>query len=117
MKKFWNGFLDVTDDFLAYILCLMGVLLVQYVPYLAVAGKIPTDIFIDWARLGISAVIALYVILNQEKGGDPAGKRNNSPQRMINAFQAGAGWNALIGIVAVSSNHAVALVGGLLGWS
>lgn len=102
MKKLKSILFDIADDVLAYFCTLAGVLLAQFAPYLATRGKLDSSGIIDLLRIGISALVALYIVAQQEGGADTddkkAGKRANFKQRMANAFAHGVAWNTLIGI-------------------
>jgi len=55
-----------------------------------------SDLGLNWIRVGVAAVIALIIIGQQEKGGDPAGKRANFVSRMGNALAHGIAWTSLL---------------------
>jgi len=101
-KTLWKWVGDVSDDFAAYVFTLAGVVLAQLAPYLATRGRIDPHVLGDWARLGISALVALYIVSTNETGADTpekkAGKRANFKVRMANAFAHGVAWNTLMGM-------------------
>ncbi len=103
LKKFWHNTLDILDDFLAYILTVVGILCSNYLPLLKTNQ--PIDITIDWWRIGLSAIVALLIIGKQENldvdsEGDTKksreGRRKRFSLRMINALAQGIMWNQII---------------------
>jgi hypothetical protein len=102
-KKAWNGFIDIVDDFLAYILTIIGIMLSNYLPLLKTTGTI--NIQADWWRIGISAMVALLIIGKQEAlaidengSTDKAkeGRKKKFSIRMFNALSNGMAWAQLI---------------------
>jgi hypothetical protein len=103
IKASWNKFIDVVDDFLAYILTIVGIVISNYLPLLKTTGTIHIEA--DWWRLGISAVVALMLIGRQEalvadENGSTdkakAGRKKKFSLRMFNALSQGMAWAQLI---------------------
>jgi hypothetical protein len=103
IKKAWGMFVDLTDDFLAYVLTIIGIMLSNYLPLLKTTGTI--DIKADWWRMGISAMVALLIIGKQESlaidengSTDKAkeGRKKKFSIRMFNALSNGISWATLI---------------------
>jgi len=101
MRKLTAKAIDLADDFLAYILTIVGILLSNYLPMLRTTGTI--DVSIDLWRIGISAMVALIIIGRQEAiatDGDTAkaraGRRRNFAPRMANALAQGIAWNTIV---------------------
>jgi len=101
-RRFWNKFVDIFDDFLAYILTIIGILYSTYQPMLQTTGHISFDI--DWQRIVVAAIGALLVIGKQEqltpdREGDKTaareGRKNRFVLRMINALGQGVLWSTL----------------------
>ena len=101
-RRFWNKFVDIFDDFLAYILTIIGILYSTYQPMLQTTGHISFDI--DWQRIVVAAIGALLVIGKQEQltpdsEGDKTaareGRKNRFVLRMINALGQGVLWSTL----------------------
>jgi hypothetical protein len=104
-KKFINKFIDAVDNFLAYILTIIGIVVSNYIPLLKTSGII--NIEADWWRLGISAIVALMIIGRQEtlvadNDGSTdkakAGRKKKFSLRMFNALSQGMAWQQLIDI-------------------
>jgi hypothetical protein len=103
IKASWNKFIDVVDDFLAYILTILGIMISNYLPLLKTSGTIHIET--DWWRLGISAIVALMLIGRQEtlvadENGSidkaKAGRKKKFSLRMFNALSMGMAWAQLI---------------------
>ena len=103
IKASWNKFVDVVDDFLAYILTIVGIIVSNYIPLLKTSGTIHIEA--DWWRLGISAIVALMSIGKQEvlvadNDGSTdkakAGRKKKFSLRMFNALSQGMAWAQLI---------------------
>jgi hypothetical protein len=101
-KNTWNKFVDIFDDFLAYILTIIGILYSTYQPMLKTTGHITFDI--DWQRVVVAAVGALLVIGKQEQlSPDDKGDKTKSREgrkgrftiRMINALGQGVLWSTM----------------------
>ena len=101
-KRFWDKFVDIFDDFLAYIMTIIGILSSTYLPMLKSTGKITLDI--DWGRFVVAAFTALLVISKQEqlvpdKEGEKTkareGRKNRFILRMANALAQGAFWSSI----------------------
>jgi hypothetical protein len=80
---------------------LMGVLLSQYAPLLLTQARL--DSVFDWVRLGISAVLSLYIVSQDESSGDPDGKRKNLKRRVATAFAHGMAWSQMVGIAGLAA--------------
>jgi hypothetical protein len=102
LKQFGNKVIDFLDDFLAYLLTIIGILSSTYIPMLKEKGSINLDI--DWGRFILAAVVALLVIGKQERLiGDSEGntikaregRRKNFLLRMANALGQGMLWSQL----------------------
>ena len=105
LKKVWGTFVDWVDDFLAYILTIIGIVISAYIPLLKSTNTI--NITIDWWRIGIAAVVALVIIGKQEsldtdengsKDKSKAGRRKRFSSRMTNAVAQGIMWDTLINL-------------------
>lgn len=96
LKKFWKWVASWADDLGVYFATLCGVLISQYAPLLLKQGPISAPF--EWLRLGISAIVAFYVVISDESGGDREGKRANFKRRVASAFAHGIAWNTLMGI-------------------
>jgi hypothetical protein len=103
LKKLWDKFIDVVDDFLAYVLTIIGIMLSNYLPLLKTQGVI--NIEADWWRIGISSIAALMIIGKQEtldadENGDKTkakeGRKKRFSIRMFNALSQGMMWQQLI---------------------
>lgn len=102
-KKFWDKFVDIFDDFLAYILTIIGILYSTYAPMLKSIDKITFE-NINWQRIAVAVITALLVIGKQEQltpdnQGDKTkareGRKNRFIIRMINAIAQGAFWASI----------------------
>ena len=103
IKQFWNKLIDIVDDFLAYILTIVGIIISNYIPLLKNSGTIHIEA--DWWRMGISAMVALLIIGKQEalsidENGSTdkakAGRKKKFSIRMFNALSNGISWATLI---------------------
>jgi hypothetical protein len=99
IKAFWNKFIDIVDDFLAFIMTIIGMLASNYLPLLKTSGTIHIEA--DWWRLVLSAIGAVIIIGQQEKlspdeDGDISkarkGRRKKFGMRMWNALSQGMAW-------------------------
>jgi hypothetical protein len=102
-RKLWERFVDVLDDFLAYVLTILGILVSTYVPLLKSSGII--DVHVDWWRVGISAIVALVIIGKQESldvddtgssAKSRAGRKRKFTIRMANALAQGIAWSQIM---------------------
>jgi hypothetical protein len=101
-KKAWDRFVDVVDDFLAYIMTMAGILASNYIPLLKTGGMI--DIKLGWGRIVLAAIVALLVVGKQEyipNKGDTAvaaraGRKSNFIMRMANALAQGMMWSQIV---------------------
>lgn len=84
------------EAFGVYLFTLIGILLSQYAPLLLKQGTIDTPF--EMIRLGISAVVAFYIVATDETTDDPEGKKKNLKRRLAHAFTHGFTWNSIIGI-------------------
>jgi len=103
LKAFWGKTFDVVDNFLAYILTIIGIVAANYIPLLKTTEIIRIEV--DWWRIGIAAVVALMIVGKQEtleadETGDTkkakAGRRKNFALRMFNALSQGIAWQQII---------------------
>jgi hypothetical protein len=103
LKKSWDKFVDVIDDFLAYFLTIAGIMISNYIPLLKTTGTIHIET--DWWRIGISAMVALIIIGRQESltidedgttNKSKAGRKKKFTIRMFNALSNGMAWAQLI---------------------
>jgi hypothetical protein len=103
IKKALDKFVDVVDDFLAYFLTIVGIMISNYIPLLKTTGTIHIES--DWWRIGISTVVALMIIGRQEtltadENGSTdkakAGRKKKFSLRMFNALSQGMAWQQLI---------------------
>jgi hypothetical protein len=103
IKKALDKFVDVVDDFLAYFLTIVGIMISNYIPLLKTTGTIHIES--DWWRIGISVVVALMIIGRQEtltadENGSTdkakAGRKKKFSLRMFNALSQGMAWQQLI---------------------
>lgn len=104
LRKFWKFAWSWMDDVAVYAATFLGVLLSQYAPLLLEHGPINTTF--EWLRLAISAVIAFYIVVSGESGGDREGKRANVRRRLAAAFAHGIAWNTLVGIAGQAAGGA-----------
>ena len=93
IKKMWSY---VVQTLGVYFFTFLGIVLSQYAPLLLKEGSIDTPF--QWIRLGISAAIALYIVVTDETQGDAAGKAANLKKRLSTAFAHGYMWNGLMGL-------------------
>lgn len=96
MPRIKKAIKDAMEGIGVYICTLLGIVIAQYGPMLV--GSPISDIVIQWTRLGLSAVIAFYLVIDDENKGDEEGKKNNLKRRLKNAFQEGMTWNVILGI-------------------
>ena len=103
LKKVFDKFIDAVDDFLAYFLTIVGIMISNYLPLLKTTGTIHIEA--DWWRMGISAIVALMIIGKQEtliadENGSTDEARNGRKKkfslRMVNALSNGMAWAQLI---------------------
>jgi len=103
LKAFWKKVVDVLDDFLAYVLTIIGILLSNYIPLLRETNII--TIQMDWFRIGISAIVALMIIGKQEAlESDETGNKTKAREgrkkrfgvRMFNALSQGIAWATIM---------------------
>ena len=103
LKKAWDKVIDIFDDFLAYLLTIIGILLSNYLPLLKTTGHIQPDL--DWWRVGISAIVALMIIGKQEalepdetgnKSKAKEGRKKRFGVRMFNALSQGIAWATIM---------------------
>jgi hypothetical protein len=106
LRAFWKNVIDLLDDFLAYVLTIVGILLSNYIPLLKTTGII--DIKMDWFRIGISAIVAIMIIGKQEsleldetgsKEKSKAGRKKRFSIRMFNALAQGISWSTIMNIM------------------
>ena len=86
-----------------YLATLVGIVLSQYAPLLLSHERIDTAF--DWFRLGISCLIAFYLVAGQEEGGDEEGKRKHLKRRIANALAHGIAWNSILGIAGTAAGR------------
>jgi len=100
IKALWKKIFDLLDDFLAYLLTIIGILCSNYLPLLKTNEQIIINI--DWWRFGLAAIMALLVIGKQEaldvdESGDKIkskeGRKKRFFSRMINALAQGVMWS------------------------
>jgi hypothetical protein len=96
MKRAGRVLRGLVEAIGVYVCTLLGILLSQYAPLLLKQGQLNTTI--EWARLVISAAVALYVVASDEGKGDPEGRKRNLKRRLSNAFAAGYVWNGMLGL-------------------
>ena len=101
MKKFWIIMTGVGSSVLVYLATLAGIAMAQYAPKL-ITGE-PMSTAFDWMRLAISMMVAFYLVVGQEEGGDEdelarVAKRKHLKRRIANAMAHGLGWSTIIGI-------------------
>jgi hypothetical protein len=105
LKKFWLQLFYMLDDFLAYILTIVGILCSNYLPLLKTNSRI--DIAMDWWRIGLASVVALLVIGKQESldidengsiDKSRTGRKKRFTIRMINALSQGIMWATFINL-------------------
>jgi hypothetical protein len=101
MTKFGKFAREIWYAVAVYIATFLGIVLSQYAPLLLTKGKL--DNVFDFVRLGISALVAFYVVATQEQGGDEEGKRKNINKRIANAFAHGIAWNSIMGIAGTAA--------------
>jgi hypothetical protein len=103
LKKAFDKFIDFVDDFLAYFLTIVGIMISNYIPLLKTTGTIHIEA--DWWRIGISSIVALMIIGRQEtltadEDGSTdkakAGRKKKFSLRMFNALSQGMAWAQLI---------------------
>jgi hypothetical protein len=96
MKKIVEVFKRIGSGFAVYFATLAGIALAQYAPKLLTHERIDTAF--DWMRLGISMLVAFYLVVGQEEGGDEEGKRKHLKRRVANALAHGVAWSSILGI-------------------
>ena len=96
MTKLQKVIEDFFENVGVYICTLLGIIIAQYGPILLQPAA--SDVALQWTRIGFSAVIAFYLVINDEAKGDPDGKRNNLKRRLSSAFKSGMTWNVIMGI-------------------
>lgn len=103
VKGFMKRFGEAADDFLAYVLTIIGIMIANYIPLLKTSGTIHIEA--DWWRIGISAVVALMIVGKQEsletdESGTTdkarAGRKKRFTVRMFNALAQGMAWQQII---------------------
>jgi hypothetical protein len=97
MKKLSTVIGDIFEELGVYVFTLLGIMLNQYVPILLKQGTIDTPF--QWIRLVVSSVLALYIVMKDESGGDPQGKKGNLRRRLAAAFSHGFMFNQMVDIV------------------
>lgn len=94
---------DLIESIGVYIFTFLGILLSQYAPLLLTQGRIDTAF--EWARLGISAAIAFYIVASDEGDGDAAGRARNLKKRLAHAFTHGFTWSGILGIAGQAAGN------------
>jgi hypothetical protein len=99
MKAFMKWVVDVSDDFLAYLLTVAGILLSNYIPLLKSGA--PIKISIETGRIVLAAAVAILIVVKQETitGNSleaKAGRKKNFVNRMMNALSQGVMWATLV---------------------
>jgi len=79
-----------------YVCTFLGIVLSQYAPFLVGSGEIGASF--GWVRLGVSSLMALYLVSQDESSGDAEGKSRNLKRRLGSAFKEGFLWNSMIGL-------------------
>lgn len=102
MTKLLKIITGAGSSIVVYLATLLGVLLSQYAPLLISHEPISTPF--EWIRLGISAAMAFYLVVGQERGGDDEGKQKNFKRRVANAISHGIAWNSVIGIAGAAAS-------------
>jgi hypothetical protein len=98
MKKIWKWIVDVSDDVLAYLLTVVGILASNYIPMLQTGEHINIELSIG--RVIIAGLVALLLVGWQEnKGDDKVGKKANFKLRMINAVAHGLAWPTVLKVI------------------
>jgi len=97
VKGFLAAVRGLGTGFAVYAATLAGIFIAQFAPQLVSSGGISLKAY-GWVRLGISALIAFYLVVGQEEGGDQAGKDAHLKRRVANALSHGIAYNAVIGI-------------------
>lgn len=101
MKKLWTTLTDTGSSILVYLATLTGIVIAQYGPKLLTSERLDTAF--DWVRLGISCLIAFYLVVGQEEGGDAEGKKKHLKRRIANALAHGISWNTILGIAGTAA--------------
>ncbi len=86
-----------------YLCTLAGIFIAQFGPQLVSTDHAISLKTYGIVRLILSAIMAGYIMVGQESGGDDAGKAKNLKRRVINAFNHGLGWNTLIGMAGAAA--------------
>ena len=98
MKAFLAWLADVADDFLAYVLTVIGILCSAYIPVLKAGGPIVFDL--GAGKIFLAAVVALLLVGKAEYVSDSleakAGRRRNFVSRMVNALSQGVAWATIV---------------------
>jgi len=103
MKMFWKKFFDFTDDVLAYVLTIVGILCSSYVPLLKSGESFSVEM--NWWKVAVAAVVALMIVSKQEtleidesgsKSKSREGRKKRFALRMFNALSQGIAWNQII---------------------
>ena len=101
--KFIKVLFTTGSSVVVYVCTLLGIFIAQFGPQLVSADHAISLRAYGMVRLGLSAVMAFYLMIGQEAGGDDAGKAKNLKRRIVNAFQHGLGWNTLIGLAGAAA--------------
>ena len=97
MAKLVTILQNIGLSFAVYFATLAGIFIAQFGPMLALGTPLSLKTY-GALRLIISMLIAFYLVVGQEEGGDPVGKGKNLKRRIANALSHGVTYNALIGI-------------------
>lgn len=106
MKKVFRWIADVTDDVLAYVLTVVGILFSNAVPMLKNNEPIALDFGL--LRIIVACLVAILFVNDQEnlgkvdgetKAAAKAGRRKNFRKRMANALAQGVMWAQIMNMV------------------
>jgi len=96
MPKLTRVLTSIIEGIGVYICTFAGIIIAQYGT--ALMRPIEANITLQWTRIAFSAVIAFYLVMEDESKGDEVGRKNNIKRRLSNAFKEGMTWNVIMGI-------------------
>ena len=103
--KLWKVLTTTGSGILVYLCTLAGIFIAQFGPQLVSVDHAISLKAYGAVRLGLSAVMAFYLMVGQETGGDDLGKAKNLKRRLVNALSHGVSWNALIGLAGTAAGQ------------
>jgi hypothetical protein len=101
MSRFTHVLGDLFEAVGVYLFTFLGIVMSQYAPLLLQKDPIVTSM--EWVRLGLSAIMALYIVARDEETGDKAGRRSHIKKRLATAFTHGYAWNGMVGLAVTAA--------------